>query len=67
MGLSMRTARYRYTEWRASDDRSLLARKLYDHRSDPGENVNVAGSPGSGKLLLTLSRRLVKEFPAFVD
>lgn len=41
MGRSMRTERYRYTEW-AERDKEPAALELYDHQSDPGENTNVA-------------------------
>lgn len=41
MGYSMRTERFRYTEWKHLKSGKILARELYDHRSDPGENVNI--------------------------
>jgi arylsulfatase A-like enzyme len=46
MGYSIRTARYRYTEWQSnwqtSEKAKVLARELYDHKSDPRETRNVA-------------------------
>lgn len=39
-GYSLRTARYRYTEW----DSSSRGRELYDHDQDPGERTNLAES-----------------------
>ena len=42
-GKSVRTDRWRYTEWRSIDDRKVIARELYDHENDPGETKNVAG------------------------
>jgi len=46
MGYSIRTARYRYTEWQSNWQTSaktkVLARELYDHKSDPRETRNVA-------------------------
>ena len=45
MGYTMRTDRWRYTEWRDRKTRKVAARELYDHEADPGENVNVAGKP----------------------
>eukprot|EP00913_Durusdinium_trenchii_P035296 g33026.t1 len=42
MGVSVRTPRYRYTEWRDFTSGRVVARELYDHRTDPGENQNVA-------------------------
>jgi iduronate 2-sulfatase len=41
MGYTMRTPRYRYTEWLATD-LSLRAAELYDHQGDPHESRNVA-------------------------
>lgn len=41
-GYSIRTADWRYTEWRAIDGGEVLARELYDHAQDPGESRNVA-------------------------
>jgi iduronate 2-sulfatase len=43
MGYSVRTDRYRYTEWRRLGSTDIKARELYDHEKDPDENVNVAG------------------------
>lgn len=44
MGYSMRTDRYRLTEWRESG-RDPVGLELYDHKADPDENVNLAGRP----------------------
>lgn len=41
-GYSVRTADWRYTEWRAIEGGEVIARELYDHASDPGESRNVA-------------------------
>jgi iduronate 2-sulfatase len=42
MGYSMRTDRYRYTEWVTHDQkREVLARELYDEQADPNETTNV--------------------------
>lgn len=41
MGYSMRTDRYRYTEWR-EPGKDPVAIELYDHQEDPDENVNLA-------------------------
>ena len=56
MGYTMRTDRYRYTEWidrqyiltdqGLSQAREVKARELYDHQGDPQENVNVINLPG---------------------
>ena len=39
-GLTIVKDQFHYTEWRNKDD-SLYARMLYDHNTDPHENVNV--------------------------
>ncbi len=60
MGYSMRTDRYRYTEWveKAAAGETLLARELYDHEQDPGENVNIAGYEEHATLIEELSAKL---------
>jgi len=45
MGHSMRTDRYRYTAWMNWESKEYVARELYDHQTDPEENVNLAGRP----------------------
>ncbi len=59
MGYSMRTGRYRYTEW-LDQERKPIARELYDHGSDPGENVNLADDGSVQPLLSELSSLLHK-------
>jgi arylsulfatase A-like enzyme len=41
LGKSIRTERYRIVRWATAKD-SMVAVELYDHQSDPNENVNVA-------------------------
>ena len=41
MGETIRTARYRYTEWAGG----IMGMELYDYRTDPGELTNVAIDP----------------------
>jgi len=41
MGYSVRTDRFRYTEWRDWQTGVVTARELYDHRADPDETCNV--------------------------
>lgn len=57
MGYSMRTDRWRYTEWR-NQDGSLNATELYDHDTDPGENLCVAGRPEKADLIKQLAAQL---------
>jgi len=45
MGYSMRTQRFRYTEWRDRKTGKVLARELYDHQKDPQENINTVAQP----------------------
>lgn len=40
-GRSVRTERWRYTEWQGGQK----GRELYDHRNDPGEKRNLADDP----------------------
>ena len=41
MGYSIRTKRFRYTEWRDMQTRAVEARELYDHQLDADETRNV--------------------------
>lgn len=43
-GDSVKTARYRYTEWTNNEGYAYEA-MLYDHRYDPMENINVVNDP----------------------
>ena len=45
MGHTMRTERFRYTEWRDRKTNELMARELYDHEKDPQENINAVDQP----------------------
>ena len=42
MGYTMRTDRYRYTEWIDREADKVMARELYDHADDDMENENIA-------------------------
>ena len=44
-GRSVRTERYRYTEW----DDGRQGAQLYDHQTDPHEYVNLANQPALGE------------------
>jgi iduronate 2-sulfatase len=57
-GCSIRTDQFRYVEWRNQKSGEVVARELYDHRADPGENVNVAGDSGFSATIAELSRQL---------
>ncbi|MBN1347359.1 MAG: sulfatase [Phycisphaerae bacterium] len=59
MGYSMRTDRYRFTEWVSRDrEKKRVAVELYDHQADPHENVNVAGKPEHRELVADLTKQL---------
>ena len=42
MGYAMRTEQSRYVEWLDRGSLTVVARELYDHRDDAGENENIA-------------------------
>jgi iduronate 2-sulfatase len=44
MGYSIRSDRFRYTEWRRVNGSEIVAQELYDHATDPRETVNLADS-----------------------
>jgi len=55
MGYSMRTDRYRFTEWKAP---GFVAHELYDYRTDPQGNDNLAARPESAALVRDLAAQL---------
>ena len=57
MGYSMRTNRYRFTEWLVPGT-DFLAYELYDHRVDPDENVNLANRADRKQLVARLKSQL---------
>lgn len=58
MGRAVRTAHFRYVEWRRTEDDRLVARELYDHRVDPNETVNVVDRPEHAGAVARLERLL---------
>ncbi len=61
-GRSVRTERWRYTEWRTIRGGDLLARELYDHGSDPLETRNLAGDSALAAIMEPLAARLAEHF-----
>ena len=55
MGHSLRTDRYRYTEWRDETTGEIVARVLFDHLVDPQENANIADEPAQVATVAALS------------
>ncbi|XP_035206404.1 iduronate 2-sulfatase-like isoform X2 [Stegodyphus dumicola] len=67
MGYSIRTARFRYTEWVSFDSKRLkpnrtqvVARELYDHKEDPFEANDVSDKPMYENIKKELSRKIKK-------
>ena len=57
MGYSMRTSRYRYTEWSGLDS-PYITSELYDYRDSPHELRNIANKPENVSLVNGLSQML---------
>ncbi|MEP6671471.1 MAG: sulfatase-like hydrolase/transferase [Chthoniobacter sp.] len=57
MGRSVRTDRWRYTEWKNMKD-ELVGTELYDEQEDPKENANIAGEGENKSVLAEMARRL---------
>ncbi len=59
MGYSMRTERYRFTQWvDAKDHTKVQAVELYDEQTDPQENTNIAAAPENAALVETFTKQL---------
>ena len=54
MGYSIRTGKWRYTEW----DRGTRGIELYDEAADPGESDNLAASPRYDTVVAEMQRLL---------
>ena len=64
MGYAIRTARYRYVEWRQWNTTKVVARELYDHRTDPKEMVNLAPRKEHRATVAELSKQLTAGWQA---
>jgi iduronate 2-sulfatase len=58
-GYSLRTARWRFTEW----DEGNKGTELYDHDNDPLELTNLAEQPEHANTVSELSARLREAIP----
>jgi len=63
MGYSVRTANWRYTEWRNWDSGSVEASEFYDHRGDKPELNNVVAAPPDQAAFEEAKRMLHGQFP----
>lgn len=63
MGVSVRTARVRYTEWRDWKTKNFVARELYDTERDPAELRNAVDDAALTKAQAEAERLLRKQFP----
>ena len=63
MGVSARTERFRYTEWRDFETGRVVATELYDHENDPGEDRNVIAAPPDPSALAQARKLLEGTFP----
>lgn len=61
VGRSVRTKRWRYTEWGENAEFGI---ELYDHEKDSGEYYNLSGNPERAGTLKRLSNLLDEGFPA---
>jgi uncharacterized sulfatase len=59
-GRSVRTERWRYTQW----DEGQKGEELYDHGNDPGEMRNLAADPGHASVVAELKRLIAQNWPA---
>jgi iduronate 2-sulfatase len=57
-GISLRTPRYRYTEWINTFTWEIIAQELFDYEQDPTESTNLAMNPENAGLLNALSEQL---------
>lgn len=56
-GESIITDRYIYTEWKKGEEPSY-ARMLYDHKTDPKENINVSENPEYARVVRKMKAQL---------
>lgn len=71
MGYTIRTERYRYTEWikdwrtfQPFDSSRVRGRELYDYQKDPAETMNQVDNPEYKKVLEEMQRHMHQFFKA---
>ncbi len=64
MGYSIRTRQYRYVEWINMETKIVVGKELFDHHTDPEENINIAGLPENSDLVKLLSKKLAEGWKA---
>ncbi|WP_198840434.1 sulfatase [Aureibaculum flavum] len=67
MGYTVRTDRYRYVEWylwkkKEKEKGDFITRELFDHKTDPQENINIANNSENDELISQLSEQLKEGF-----
>jgi len=63
MGVSVRTDRVRYTEWRDWETGETIGRELYDHAADPAEKRNAVDDAAVADERDAAARLLTARFP----
>ena len=63
MGVSVRTAHARYTEWRDSNTGDIIGHELYDNSQQPAELRNVVDDPQFATARREAEALLRKQFP----
>jgi arylsulfatase A-like enzyme len=63
MGYSLRTERYRYTEWRKRGTSEVDGVELYDYEKDPQEKINLAAEKGNEELRLEMAKLMKAGWP----
>ena len=58
MGYSIRTDRYRYTQWIEFESSAILTEEFYDYTQDNFEKANMINVPHYAKIIKELSRKL---------
>jgi iduronate 2-sulfatase len=58
MGYTLRTDRWRYTEWFDTRAKKIVAQELYDHQNTQTPDRNLVGDPQHKELVSSLSGKL---------